>query len=198
MIVTITSFKGGVGKTTTAVHLAAYLQTLAPTLLLDGDTTRNATAWSQRGNAFPYRVASVDQAAKLARDYAHIVIDLGQRPTDIDLKAAAEGCDLLVVPAVPSALDTDGLGQTIRALRKFEATAWRVLLNKVSPDAAKQATELRDLLRDMDAPVFKGEIPRLKAYEKAAGQGDIVSQVDDRNAGRAWDAYLTIGKELNA
>ena len=196
MIVTVTSFKGGVGKTTTAVHLAAYLQTLAPTLLLDGDTTRNATAWSQRGKAFPYRVASVDQAAKLARDYAHIVIDLGQRPTDADLKAAAEGCDLLVVPAVPSALDTDGLGQTIRALRQIEATAWRVLLNKVSPDASRQATELRELLTEMDAPVFKNEIPRLKAYEKAAGQGEIVNQVDDRNAGRAWDAYTAVGKEL--
>ena len=63
MILTITSYKGGVGKTTSAVHLAAYLQTLAPTLLLDGDQTKNATAWSQRGKGFPFRVAGIDQAA---------------------------------------------------------------------------------------------------------------------------------------
>ena len=80
MIITVASYKGGVGKTTTAVHLAAYLETLAPTLLLDGDQTRNATAWAQRGDGFPFRVATIDQAAKLARSYNHIVIDTGQRP----------------------------------------------------------------------------------------------------------------------
>ena len=37
MIITIASFKGGVAKTTTAVHLAAYLQDRSPTLLIDGD-----------------------------------------------------------------------------------------------------------------------------------------------------------------
>jgi chromosome partitioning protein len=198
MIVSVASFKGGVGKTTTAVHIAAYLQTLAPTLLLDGDVTRNASAWSLRGGGFPFRVASIDQAAKLARDFKHIVIDTGQRPTFEDLQAAAEGCDLLIVPAPPSALDTDGLGQTIRALQQIKASDYRVLLTRVSADAAKEAGELRELLAELNAPVFKSEIPRLKAFEKAAGAGKIVSETGDRNAYRAWAAYLAAGKELKA
>jgi chromosome partitioning protein len=196
MIITVASYKGGVGKTTTAVHLAAYLQTLAPALLLDGDQTRNATAWSLRGEGFPFRVAAIDQAAKLARDYAHIVIDTGQRPSSDDLKAAAEGCDLLVVPTVPTALDTDGLGQTIRALQQIKATCYRVLLTRVAPDATREAAELRSLLAAIHAPVFEAEIPRLKAFEKAADKGQIVAAIDDRNAARAWAAYVCAGAEI--
>ena len=85
MILTVASYKGGVGKTTTAVHAAAFLNQLSknkPALLLDGDSTRNATAWAQRAKAgaFPLRVEPIDMAAKLAREYPHIVIDTGQRP----------------------------------------------------------------------------------------------------------------------
>jgi chromosome partitioning protein len=194
MIVTVASYKGGVGKTTTAVHLAAYLNSLSPTLLLDGDQTRNATAWAQRGG-FPFRVAAIDQAAKLAREFEHIVIDTGQRPSVADLEAAAEGCDLLVVPAIPSALDTDGLGQTVRALQQIKSAKFRVLLTRVPPDAAKEAVELRKLLAAIQVPVFRTEIPRLKAFEKAAGAGVTVDQAEDRNAERAWAAYAAVGKE---
>jgi chromosome partitioning protein len=82
------------------------LQTVAPTLLLDGDDTRNATLWSQRGKGFPFKVADEVQAARLSRNYEHTVIDTGQRPKQIDLRALSEGCDLLVIPAVPASLDT--------------------------------------------------------------------------------------------
>ena len=196
MILTITSYKGGVGKTTSAVHLAAYLQTLAPTLLLDGDQTKNATAWSQRGKGFPFRVAGIDQAAKLARDFEHIVIDTGQRPSLDDLKAAADGCDLLVIPAVPASLDTDGLGQTIRALQQIGTGAYRVLLTKVPPPPEKEAAELREFLNGLSVPMFQAEVPELKAFKKAASAGQIVNQTSDRNAARAWQAYAAAGKEI--
>jgi len=52
MIITIVSFKGGVGKTTTALHLAQFLGKRwgrGKTILLDGDPNRSALNWYERG-----------------------------------------------------------------------------------------------------------------------------------------------------
>jgi len=45
-------------------------------------------------------------------------------------------------------------------------------------------------------PVFEAEIPRLAVFEKASGTGQIVRDINDRYAQRAWAAYLAAGKEI--
>lgn len=203
MIITIASYKGGAGKTTTAVHLAAYLNTLKPTLLLDGDPTRNALNWSQRADGLGFQVAPISAAAKLAPQYGegkgHIVIDTGQRPTTADLREAVDSSDLLILPATPLPLDTDGLVQTIQALQSIGAgNRYRVLLTKVQPWPQKDAAELRKSLLAMSVPMFTSEIPLLKAFSNAAGAGELVASSKDRNALRAAEAYMAAGRELNA
>ena len=59
MYITVTHYKGGVGKTTTAVHLAAYLQQQAPTLFIDGDPVRSGCA--SRLQLHVFRLRKIDR-----------------------------------------------------------------------------------------------------------------------------------------
>ncbi len=198
MIITVTSYKGGVGKTTTAIHIAAYLQRLAPTLLVDGDAIRSATKWSQRGDdkGLPFKVVSHAQMISHIRDYQHVIIDTEGNPTDDDFKDLATNCDLLVIPAVPESVATDGLTHTLAKLRILGNTRHRVLLTMVPPKPRTDGQQLRDMLTASNIPIFTPEIPRLAAFEKAAAEGVPVYAVkDDRNAARAWEAYEAAGKE---
>lgn len=131
MVITVASFKGGVGKSTTAIHLAAYLQAKAPALLVDGDPNRSVTEWARAGK-LPFRVVDERQAALHARSYEHIVIDTKARPEEEDLRALALGCHLLVIPCTPDPLSLRALTLTVSALRTIGADRYRVLLTVVS------------------------------------------------------------------
>src|SRR5205085_11145791 len=132
MIITVASFKGGVGKTTTAVHLAAFLQDRAPTLFIDGDPNRSATAWTKRGE-LPFKVVDERQATRYARYFEHIIIDTQARPEEEDMRALADGCDLLVIPTTTDALALDALLLTVEALNAIGTDGYRILLTIVPP-----------------------------------------------------------------
>ena len=195
MNIGVVNIKGGVGKTTTSVHLAAYLQTQAPTVLFDGDPSHNALAWQERGDGFPFRIADLRAALKIAGTFTHSVTDTGLAPTDDDIKYLAEVCDLMVVPTTPRPLDTDGLKQTIQAFQRLGIKHYKVLITSTPPANEPEGAELMDLLQELAVPQFKTGIPRLKAFVKASGLGVIVSEVKDPRSDRGWNAYGDVGKE---
>ena len=178
MIITIASFKGGVSKTTTAVHLAAYLQKRSPTLLIDGDPNRSATGWSRRGQ-LPFKVVDERLAAKYAREFEHCVIDTEARPDEEDLRALADGCDVLVVPTTPDALALDALMLTVKALNGLGATRYRILLSIIPPRPSRDGGEPRSSLTEAGLPLLSRGVRRLVAFQKAALAGVPVYAVDD-------------------
>ena len=195
MIVTVASFKGGQAKTTTAVHLTALLNQRSPALLVDGDPNRSATAWNRR-KGFPFKVVDEKQAVRFAKDFEHVVIDTQARPTEEDLKALAEGCDLLIVPLTPDALSLDTLFLFTDALTKLGADRFKILLTIVPPKPSRDGEEVLNTLREAGLPFFQTVIRRYKAFQKAALDGVLVKDVPDAYAADAWQDYQQVAREI--
>ncbi len=204
MIVTITSDKGGVGKTMTAVHLAAFFQTLAPTLLVDGDGLRCAIKWAARGdgNGLPFKVVGDKEMGKHLRNYEHVVIDTQGKPDERDLKELVEGCDILILPAEPGESANEGLIHTLERLHAFGSKKHRVLLTKMPPPHERMAAlarKTRQELIDAEYPVFKTEIEDMAVFQLAEAAGvPVYALKGERNRNRAWDMYASVGKEIIA
>lgn len=207
MIITVASFKGGVGKTTTAVHLAALLHESGPTLLVDGDPNRSATGWGRRGS-LPFRVVDERQAPRFVGRHEHVVIDTQARPSREDLQALALGCDLLLLPSTPDALALDALLMTVSALRELQAApapadldgaeAGRlgIVLTMIPPRPSRDGAEAQATLREAGLPVCAAMIRRAVAFQKAALQGVPVHKAADPRAAAAWDDYLLLAREV--
>ncbi len=195
MIVTVASFKGGVGKTTTAFHLAKFFSlTGEPTLLVDGDPNRSSLSWAERGD-LPFEVCDFDAIAMAARKAEHIIIDTKGYPDARQLEVLAKGCDLLILPTTADALALDALVSTIKAVRQLKAD-YSVLLTKLDSRETGSNRAARELFESRDIPIFKQSIRQLSAFKKAALAGVAVCDVADRRAGEAWDEYKLLGKEI--
>lgn len=213
MIVTVASFKGGVGKTTTAVHLATYLAEQGSTLLIDGDANRTACKWAKRAEAnesvqknekarckfrLPFKVIDEMQTARYAGKFEHVVIDTEARPKQDELDALVDGCDLLVLPVTPSMFAIDALYDVIDALKGIPRDKYRVLLTAVPPIATKYEQQLRQALANDGIRLFDRGIRRTAAFRESESTGVPVKTLRYPGAYEAWIDYRMVAEQLSA
>lgn len=193
-ILTVTGYKGGVGKSTTAFHLAAFFSERGSTVLVDGDPNRTAIRWSERcGGDLAFAVADERQAMRLVQKKDFIVIDTPARPDSADLQELAKGCDLLILPTSPDVVSLEPMLQTARALG---AANYRALLTLVPPYPSREGEIMRADLRDGGIPVFDAMIRRTVGYAKAALAGLPIRDVENARMKSAWNDYEKLGEEI--
>jgi chromosome partitioning protein len=187
--------KGGVAKSTSAIHLAGVLSEKAPTLRLDGDSNRSCIAYSKRSaEGLPFPVVDERQATKFAGQYTHVVIDSEANPTPAALEAIAGGCDRLVLVTSPDAFAMAALMPAVEDLRQIGAE-FKILLTIVPP-TGYAGGEARDSVRDAKLPLCKTQIRRYAAFQRVALDGLLVRDVSDPYAAECWADYVALTREL--
>jgi chromosome partitioning protein len=204
MRVVVLSRKGGVGKSTTAIHLGGYLAGIAEgaeedVLLVDTDPSRNALRWARRGR-LPFRVVGedeVDADPSVAREARHLIVDMRGSPSAEEIEDAMRLAEVMVIPIMPSGLALDTLLQTRRDLSRLgREDRYRVLLTAVPPWPYRRGPHARAQLRELGIPLFGRDIRRLEAFEAAADEGVLVRELSDPRAQRGWEDYVRMGEEL--
>jgi chromosome partitioning protein len=193
-IITVTGYKGGVGKSTTAIHLAAYFSEKGKTVLVDGDANRTAIAWAARGQ-FPFQVGDERQMGKLLQGAEYAIIDTQARPSTDDLKELAKGCDLLVLPTSPDVVSVEPMLAIAKDIRGLRAN-YRALITLVPPFPSRAGEMMREEFDRADVPAFRSMIRRSVVFQNAALAGKPVSEMGDARALLAWGDYESLGKEI--
>jgi chromosome partitioning protein len=202
-IVVVTNQKGGAGKTTTTMNLAAILAEQSRVLVVDVDPQQSTTSWAvAAGDRLPFDFAAETNPTQLMRlralPYDTILIDTPGNLTDSEILAASlDIADFAIVPTEPEALCIEPMVRTVRNLIQPREIPFRVLLSKVDFRVLGQWANARDLLELLELPTFAGVIRRYKIHADAPIDGSVVTQYrSSRQRWKALEDYRLVASQL--
>ena len=204
--IAVANQKGGTGKTTLAVNLAAGLHRRGTTVLLDADPQGSATNWARVGGAdgdLPpvcgLVAAEVGSAiGDAAGSYRFVVVDCPPHLQSDTLQRVVEWVDLVLIPVQPSPLDLWASVDMAAAVvgtrvRNPRLRAYMVLNQLDSRNALSGA--MHQALAEFDVPALANGLTRRAAFRSAALEGRSVYGLGSRGASAVRDLEAII-KEI--
>jgi chromosome partitioning protein len=204
-IVALTNSKGGVEKSTVAVHLAAWChQQGRRTVLVDADAQASSSVWLHE--AVPELAICrlqtpdeiLDQVPRLAAQSDVLLVD-GPAGLSEVTRAVLLVTHLALLPCGPSVLDLRAVQEAIRVVHQAQrirgGPPQAVLVPNKLQVQYRLTQELLATVPSLGVPVLGGLRLR-QAFADAAGQGTLVWRLGPRGSA-ATEELLRLFEELN-
>ena len=188
MIIGVLNQKGGVGKTTLAVNIAAALaRTGKRVLLIDADPQGSALDWAAVREGDPlFAVVGLPkpsihkELAMVGEGYDVVVIDGPPRVTDL-ARSAIMASDVVLIPVQPSPYDIWAADEVVKLIQ--EASVFKENLKSVFVINRKIANtaigrDVREALEAYDLPTLEASIVQRVAFAEAAAVGKAIYEQD--------------------
>ena len=199
-ITAIVSQKGGSGKTTLSVNLAAVAEASgAVALIIDTDPQATATQWGTwRSDKAPEVIDSAPPRIQAKVDAAigqgatFIVIDTPPH-ADSAASRAVEVADIVLIPCRPSAFDLAAIRTTVSLVRLYDKPAF-VLFTAGPPHAQRMYEEAAELVRGFGVEPCPCILPDRAIYRhaSAAGASVIEHEPDGKAAAEIRELHMWI------